>query len=309
MTGFSNLDDDCLMPSMIYGTAWKGESTAELTKTAIRCGFTGVDTAPDLKNYREDLVGDAIRECFNNGDVVRKQLYVSTPTIQTKFTPSEGVQSIHLPYDKESPLAEQVKQSIKNSLHHLKEDHGPRTVPGHAYIDCLILHFPLQTASATFEVWAAMETFVPQEVRRLGLSNVSVQVLRRIYETVSIKPFVVQNRWCAQTGYDAALRTFCLEKGIIYQAYGILTKSPELLLCEPVLQVVRLAGVSKAAALYFLVKSLGNVSILDGTCDREHMVSDQIELEHLRHWSISSGNQGWDPLLKCFEDIVNESAI
>jgi diketogulonate reductase-like aldo/keto reductase len=50
--------------SFIYGTAWKREQTCELVSKALLHGFTGFDTAGQPKHYREDLVGQAIRDAF-----------------------------------------------------------------------------------------------------------------------------------------------------------------------------------------------------------------------------------------------------
>lgn len=64
-------------PSFIYGTAWKKDETAALVSRAIRSGFNGFDTAGQPKHYREDLVGQAIREAFTSGLIKnRTDIYV-----------------------------------------------------------------------------------------------------------------------------------------------------------------------------------------------------------------------------------------
>jgi len=45
------------MPWVIYGTAWKKDSTAALVEQAISLGFRGVDTARQPKHYNEAGVG------------------------------------------------------------------------------------------------------------------------------------------------------------------------------------------------------------------------------------------------------------
>lgn len=69
------------MPSLIYGTAWKKERTADLVEQAIMYGFRGIDTACQPKHYDESLVGEALRRVRNQG-ITREDLFV-----QTKFTP------------------------------------------------------------------------------------------------------------------------------------------------------------------------------------------------------------------------------
>lgn len=64
------------IPRLVYGTAWKRERTSDLVYQALRAGFRGVDTAAQLKHYREDLVGEAIRKYLAEGAIKREDLYV-----------------------------------------------------------------------------------------------------------------------------------------------------------------------------------------------------------------------------------------
>jgi hypothetical protein len=64
-------------PPFIYGTAWKKENTNRLVKEALNAGFRAIDTAAQPKHYREDLVGDALREAYQDKIVTRGQLFVS----------------------------------------------------------------------------------------------------------------------------------------------------------------------------------------------------------------------------------------
>jgi len=62
-------------PPFIYGTAWKKENTTRLVQEALISGFTAVDTAAQPRHYREDLVGEALRNAYQ-GLVTRDQLFV-----------------------------------------------------------------------------------------------------------------------------------------------------------------------------------------------------------------------------------------
>jgi diketogulonate reductase-like aldo/keto reductase len=64
------------IPALIYGTAWKKERTKELVVQALQSGFLGVDTAAQPMHYREDLVGDALRQAFSGGILRRRDVYV-----------------------------------------------------------------------------------------------------------------------------------------------------------------------------------------------------------------------------------------
>lgn len=63
-------------PPFIYGTAWKKEDSTRLVTEAISAGFRAIDTAAQPKHYREELVGDALRDCFEKGIVKREQIFV-----------------------------------------------------------------------------------------------------------------------------------------------------------------------------------------------------------------------------------------
>jgi diketogulonate reductase-like aldo/keto reductase len=67
-------------PAFLYGTAWKKEKTTELVKEALSAGFRAIDTAAQPKHYREDLVGNALRDMYEGGVVKREQLFVYHPS-------------------------------------------------------------------------------------------------------------------------------------------------------------------------------------------------------------------------------------
>lgn len=62
---------------MIYGTAWKESNTISSVIEAARAGYRAFDTAAQPRNYREDLVGEAIRIAIAQGMFARAEIYVS----------------------------------------------------------------------------------------------------------------------------------------------------------------------------------------------------------------------------------------
>lgn len=64
-------------PPFIYGTAWKKDRTTTLVKEALEAGFRAVDTAAQPRHYREDLVGDSLRQAYQDGRIKREDLFVS----------------------------------------------------------------------------------------------------------------------------------------------------------------------------------------------------------------------------------------
>src|SRR4029078_4851811 len=48
-----------MIPTLIYGTAWKEEETERLTRLAIEAGFRAIDTANQRRHYLEAGGGGA----------------------------------------------------------------------------------------------------------------------------------------------------------------------------------------------------------------------------------------------------------
>ena len=83
------------------------DKTADLVLKAVKYGFRGIDTACQPKHYYEAGVGEALQKLSDQG-IPRKDLY-----IQTKFTPLNGQDPGHVPYDRRAPLNEQVVSLLK----------------------------------------------------------------------------------------------------------------------------------------------------------------------------------------------------
>jgi diketogulonate reductase-like aldo/keto reductase len=243
------------VPKLIYGTAWKEDETARLTKLALGAGFRGVDTANQRRHYHEAGVGEALREARLPGIFV-----------QTKFTHLDG-QDERLPYDRNAPMAMQVAQSIESSLQHL----------GTAAIDSYLLHGPSardRLTSEDWEAWTAMEAAQRAgKVRLLGISNVTLGHLEEVWRNASVKPAVVQNRCFARTGWDRAVRRFCAARGIVYQGFSLLTANPEVLRHATVRAASARTGKTAAQVVFRFAIQMGMVA-LTGTTSPRHMAED-----------------------------------
>ncbi len=248
------------MPRIIYGTAWKKDSTAALVEQAIGLGFRGIDTACQPKHYHEAGVGDGVASvCLHRG-IDRSELY-----LQSKFTPLNGQDPERVPYDPDAGLCGQVAQSFQTSLKNLQTD----------YLDCLVLHSPLANQQQTMEVWQAMEQiFHSGGVKQLGISNCyDLQQFELLYQNAEIKPAVIQNRFYAQTGYDRTVRDFCREHKIIYQSFWTLTANPAVL-AHATLQTLAAKYRRSAAQLFFRYLSQIGIIPLTGTTSESHMRED-----------------------------------
>jgi len=248
------------LPTIVYGTAWKEERTAELVKIAVREGFKGLDTANQPKHYQEKLMGEALLELSADG-ILRDALF-----IQTKFTPADG-QDHRVPYNPQEDLTTQVNTSFKSSLRNLHTD----------YLDSYLLHGPYSRFGlndSDREVWRAFENLYRSGgVKRIGISNVSSTQLTTLLEEASVKPMVVQNRCFAIHGWDSDVRRICREHGIVYQGFSLLTANGFVVRAPQVQKIGHRLGITPAQVIFVFAMQIGMMP-LTGTTDREHMNQD-----------------------------------
>ena len=252
--------DSCslILPSIIYGTAWKEDRTRALTSQAIDHGFRAFDTANQRKHYVEEAVGAAIQEALSSGTVSRDELF-----IQTKFT-YPGGQDHRMPYDPNSDVGTQVRQSLLSSLRHL----------GVARIDSYLLHGPSRRTGlglVDLETWRAMESAVDENlVGSLGISNVCVDQLAALLSCARVRPAFVQNRCFAAARWDEEVRTLCHAQNIVYQGFALISGNRSLLQTPYVRRVAKRHSKTAEQIIYRLAIQLGIVP-LTGTTNGTHM--------------------------------------
>jgi diketogulonate reductase-like aldo/keto reductase len=249
------------VPWILYGTAWKEDRSSELTEMAIRHGFRGIDTANQRKHYDEATVGQGILSAIQAGLVTRDDLF-----LQTKFT-FLGGQDHRLPYDPRAPVAQQVGQSAASSLRHLNT----------TWLDSFLLHGPSVRnglAVADLQAWQAMEQLVDRNiVRLLGISNVSLEQLELLCAQARITPHFVQNRCYAASGWDLAIRRFCAQAGILYQAFSLLTANRAIVASEALTKVSKRHNRTPEQIVFRFALQSGMIP-LTGTTSEAHMQSD-----------------------------------
>lgn len=249
------------LPPLLYGTAWKEDRTAALTELAVRSGFRGIDTANQRRHYFEAGVGQGLAAVYRAGVVTREDLF-----IQTKFTYQAG-QDHRLPYDPSADLATQVAQSLASSLEHLGTD----------TVDSYVLHGPASAhgwRDEDTEVWTAMvKERNARRTRFLGVSNVSLRHLEQMLAAGTETPAFVQNRCYARFGWDRAIRRFCATRGIVYQAFSLLTANVEVLRHPLLAAIAGRAGATPAQVVFRFATAVGMLP-LTGTTDAEHMRED-----------------------------------
>ncbi len=247
-------------PSLLYGTAWKKDATADLVRKAVSAGFRAVDTANQPRHYQEPLVGEALEALAADG-VPRDALFV-----QTKFTPVNG-HDHRVPYDSDADLKTQVRQSFESSLRNLKTDrvdsyllHGPYSFPG--------------LSQADWDVWGAIEEIYGSgRAGMIGVSNVNAGQLGTLVEKADVKPMVVQNRCFAARGWDRQVREICRAHGIMYQGFSLLTANPFVLTHPDVVSIAESLEVDPEQVVFRFSIEVGMVP-LTGTTNSQHMMED-----------------------------------
>ncbi|KAG8164030.1 hypothetical protein KVR01_005948 [Diaporthe batatas] len=312
------------MGRLIYGTAWKKEETDRLVYCALEEGFRTISTAAQPKNYDEGLVARGVQKAIDAGVVSRRDV-----SIQTTFTPahSQAIKKLakttltashpgwpcpqetsipgDCPYDPATSLAEQVRSSVDSSL---KRFALASDSPEDVYIDAVILHTPYPTREHTETVWTALSTYVPDRVRRLGISNVDDEELQHLLDfcrgnpAVATPPSIVQNRFRGyrrDDNFDAAVRQLCRDNDIEYQAFGVLREQALLQDEQSVGAVADMAFGSREASLYALVMALqDDMAVLDGTSDPCTMRAD---IDDVRRIERCANSPEWKKALESFK--------
>ena len=249
------------IPPFFYGTAWKQARTAALVRLAVESGFRGLDTANQRRHYFEEAVGDALTGLYGDGQLTREDLF-----LQTKFTYAGG-QDHRLPYDPKADYPTQVRQSFASSLQHLRTD----------YVDSYVLHGPSVSrglGDADYAVWREMEALCRAgQTRFIGVSNVSLGQLQLLVQAAQIPPGFVQNRCFAVTQWDREIRRFCAARGIVYQAFSLLTANPQVFRHPGLPAIARRHEKTLAQVIFRFAQQAGMLP-LTGTTDGRHMTED-----------------------------------
>lgn len=260
MTGHSREIGGAKVPTLVYGTAWKEERTADLVAQALKTGFRGLDTANQRRHYSEAEVGRALLAELERGTLRREDVFV-----QTKFTFRRG-QDHRVPYDPAAPVAQQVEQSFESSLSHLGVD----------VVDSYLLHTPSQQrglATADVEAWRVMENLHDTgRVRFLGVSNFAPDQIAALLRGARVRPTFVQNR-CYSRGWDAGVRALCNREGIVYQGFSLITGNEWLIRGSLVHDIARRHRRTPAQVILRFALQLGMIA-LTGTTSPEHMADD-----------------------------------
>jgi diketogulonate reductase-like aldo/keto reductase len=110
-------------------------------------------------------------------------------------------------------------------------------------------------------------------VKLIGISNVGYDQLQLLVEKSEVKPAFVQNRFFAQTRWDAAVRELCRSNDIIYQGFSLLTANATFLNRPEFQQISQRWGCSAAQIVFRFALGAGMIP-LTGTTSANHMKED-----------------------------------
>jgi alcohol dehydrogenase (NADP+) len=203
------------IPALGFGTLIPDAAvTITATRDALEAGFRHFDCAERYGNERE--VGQALQAGLAARGIAREDIFVTTKLWNSNHRP------------------ERVEPAFEASLERL----------GLAYLDLYLIHTPFafqpgdnqdprdQNGNVIYDrgvtllaTWRAMENLVENgtsdrgKCRAIGLSDITLEELKPIYEAARIKPAVVQvesHPYLPET----ELLEFCKQNGIVLLAFA-----------------------------------------------------------------------------------------
>jgi diketogulonate reductase-like aldo/keto reductase len=213
------------IPALGFGTLIPDPiATKEATRAALEVGFRQFDTAERYRN--EEQVGEAMRGVFQEGKVKREDVFICSKLWNTNHRP------------------ERVRPAFEASLRRLQLD----------YADLYCIHTPFafkpgdeqdprdekgnviyDRATTLTDTWKALESLVDERrCKVIGLSNVSLEQLKEVFDSARVKPAVLQVESHPYLPQQELL-DYCKRNGIVMQAFASLGHGMEpKLLDDPV---------------------------------------------------------------------------
>lgn len=184
------LNDGNLIPLVGFGS-WKlkGEEAYNAVKSAIEVGYRHIDTATVYGN--EEEVGKALAD----SGISRDEIFITTKLWKSDF--------------------ENAEKALTTSLRQLQL----------SYVDLYLIHWPeLKRLTA----WKQMIELQKQgKIKSIGVSNFTEKHLTELLTKSTVRPAVNQVEFNPFL-HQAGLHGYCIEKGIVLEAYSPLTHAHKL---------------------------------------------------------------------------------
>jgi alcohol dehydrogenase (NADP+) len=213
------------MPALGFGTLIPDAAvTITATMDALAAGFRHFDCAERYRNERE--VGLGLEAGLAQARIGREDIFVTTKLWNSNHRP-ERVQPAF-----EASLQRLGLEYLDLYLIHTPfafqpgDDQDPRDDKGNVIYDSEV---------TLLETWKALESLVDGgKCRAIGLSDITLQDLKPLYEQARIKPAVVQVESHPYLPENELLE-FCRDHGIVFLAFAPLGHGAGGLLEDPVI--------------------------------------------------------------------------
>jgi len=230
------------MPALGFGTLIPDPAaTMTATRDALVAGFRHFDCAERYGNERE--VGRALQEGLAAVGIARDDIFVTTKVWNTNHRPERVARAFEASLDRLGLTYLNLYLIHTPFAFQPGENQDPRDKDGNVLYDHEV---------TLFDTWKAMEALVDHGTcRAIGLSDISLETLKPIYESARIKPAVVQvesHPYLPET----ELLEFCKEKGIVLLAFAPLGHGMKPGLLEDPVVSAAAARAGKTAAQVLL---------------------------------------------------------
>src|SRR3954466_13396391 len=270
------------IPALGFGTLIPDPvATRTATKAALEAGFRVLDTAERYRTEKE--VGQAMQDVFEEGKIKREDVFVITKLWNTNHRP------------------ERVKPAFEASLKKLQLD----------YVDLYLIHTPFafqpgdeqdprdkngaviyDKTVTLLDTWRALGALVDDgKCKAIGLSDVSLEQAKGIFDAARIKPAVVHVESHPYLP-EWDLLNYCKKNGIVLQAFAALGHSSEpKLLEDPVITAIA-RRVHKTPAQVLLAWAIQRGTALLTTSKTPGRIKENFEVSALPEEDVREISEG-----------------
>ncbi|MGA7127958.1 MAG: aldo/keto reductase [Chthoniobacterales bacterium] len=270
------------IPALGFGTLIPDPvETIKATIAALEAGFRQLDSAERYRNEKE--VGEAVQEVFKEGKIKREDVFIATKLWNSNHRPKR------------------VKPAFDGSLKRLQLD----------YVDLYLIHTPFafqpgdeqdprdengkviyDEGITLLDTWRALESLVDEgRCKAIGLSDVSLEQTKEIFESARIKPAVVHvesHPYLPQ--WD--LVELCQQNGIVFQAFAALGHSSDpRLLDDPVITSIA-KRVNKTPAQVLLAWAIQRGTALLTTSKTPSRIKENFDISTLPEDAMKEISEG-----------------
>src|SRR6202046_5593929 len=270
------------IPALGFGTLIPDPiATRTATKAALEAGFRQLDASERYRNEKE--VGEAMQEVFKAGKIKREEVFIATKLWNNNHRP------------------ERVKPAFEASLEKLQLDD----------VDLYLIHTPFafqpgdeqdprdangnviyDKGVTLLDTWRALEGLVDEgKCKAIGLSDVSLDHVKEIFEAARIKPAVVHvesHPYLPQW----ELLDYCRKNGIVLQAFAALGHSSKPnLLEDPVITAIA-RRVDKTPAQVVLAWAIQRGTALLTTATNPSWIKENFEIATLPEEAVREISEG-----------------